>query len=263
MNRTEENCQRKHPHWFSSFAFLWRKSSALRNRMCCSICRACAGGLGLMVQREGLCGRTMRHSVIPAPITPICQQATATSSAQLIDTQCERFTGVRQSPWGNGPSPHIPDCNFQDHAQRTDVRSKLLLQVRYAPPQLRAKYKHWLRDGHQNGRLHIHISMEWSCGLAKRDAYARDGVNRHCPCPGTVSSSTTTTTTTHHPSPLPPPPPPGCPTNNFVLKKYGPNGIVHWTRRSVHATILQNGGNTSLGTSYPAHSKHKAMEASN
>ena len=31
---------------------------------------------------------------------------------------------------------------------------------------------------------------------------------------------------------LPPPPPP-CPTNNFVLKKHGPNGIVCGTRHSL------------------------------
>ena len=43
-------------------------------------------------------------------------------------------------------------------------------------------------------------------------------------------------------------PPPLCQTNNFVLKKYSPNGCVRWTSRSVHATILGNGGNTSLGT---------------
>ena len=34
------------------------------------------------------------------------------------------------------------------------------------------------------------------------------------------------------------PPPPPCSTNNFALKKYGPNGCVRWTRRSVRATIL-------------------------
>ena len=59
------------------------------------------------------------------------------------------------------------------------------------------------------------------------------------------------------------PTPSPCPTNNFVLKKYGPNRSVRWTRRSVRATILQNGGNTSLGTRHLAHSKHKAMETSN
>ena len=31
---------------------------------------------------------------------------------------------------------------------------------------------------------------------------------------------------------------PMCPTNNFVLKKYGPNGSVRWTHRTVRATIL-------------------------
>ena len=46
-------------------------------------------------------------------------------------------------------------------------------------------------------------------------------------------------------------------------QKYGPNGSVRWTHRLVRATILPNGGNTSLGTRHPAHSKHKAMEASN
>ena len=53
-------------------------------------------------------------------------------------------------------------------------------------------------------------------------------------------------------------PPPPCPTNNFVLKKYGPNGSVRWTRRSVPATILRIGGNTSLGTRHPAYSKSTA-----
>ena len=57
-------------------------------------------------------------------------------------------------------------------------------------------------------------------------------------------------------------PPSPCPMNNFVLKKYGPNGSVRWTCHSVRATILRNGGNTSLGTKHPAHSKYKAMEAS-
>ena len=33
-------------------------------------------------------------------------------------------------------------------------------------------------------------------------------------------------------------PPAPCPTNNFVLKKFGPNGCVRWTRRSVHTTTL-------------------------
>ena len=59
------------------------------------------------------------------------------------------------------------------------------------------------------------------------------------------------------------PPPPPRPTNNFVLKKYGPNRSVRWKRRLVRTTILQNAGNTSLGTRHPAHSKHKLMEASN
>ena len=35
-----------------------------------------------------------------------------------------------------------------------------------------------------------------------------------------------------------PPPPTLCPTNNFVIKKYGPNGSVRRTRRSVRATTL-------------------------
>ena len=49
----------------------------------------------------------------------------------------------------------------------------------------------------------------------------------------------------------------------FVYKKYGSNGSVRWTHRSVHATILRNGRNTSLGTTHPAHSMHNAMQASN
>ena len=49
-------------------------------------------------------------------------------------------------------------------------------------------------------------------------------------------------------------PPPPCPTNNLVPNEYGLNGSVRWTRRSARATILRNGGNTSRGTRYPAHS---------
>ena len=67
----------------------------------------------------------------------------------------------------------------------------------------------------------------------------------------------------HRPRPIALTPRPPCPTNNFVLKKYGPNGSVCWTRCSLRATILRNSGNTSLGTIHPAHSKYKVMEASN
>ena len=59
------------------------------------------------------------------------------------------------------------------------------------------------------------------------------------------------------PQPIHVPPPPSVQTNGFVLKKYAPNGSIRWTRRSVRATILRNGVYTSLGTRYPAHSKHK------
>ena len=34
-------------------------------------------------------------------------------------------------------------------------------------------------------------------------------------------------------------PPPLCPTNNFVLKTYGPNGSARWTRRLVRGNIVK------------------------
>ena len=57
--------------------------------------------------------------------------------------------------------------------------------------------------------------------------------------------------------------PPPNPTNNFVLKNYSPNESVCWTHRSVPTVMLSNCGDSSLGTRYPIHSMHNAMEASN